>query len=217
MSDWNVLAREGAQGITLRWGGVYAPAATYVENTVVRYGNDTYIAIRDGVLGQPNLTPADWQPFALGGVNGQAILSSGSVSGAGFTGAPSTGSGTPSYLDVTGCAVAPDTIEPITLQVRGVLSVGTTQVTSTFYRIFLNIVDDLGAQIGFTPYRVAALTSTTSLLIPIAFDVDVQPDSILRTYKLQESMNDNTGGTPVFGGTAFGGVGNPFRLNAVAR
>lgn len=217
MPDWDLLAQVGAQGIGFYWAGTYAPGATYVINSVVQYGGSSWIAVAAGILGQPNITPSQWQPLVLAGANNSTVLSEGDV-GTGFVGPASLASSTQTWVDVTGCVVAPNVVTPIALQIRGTLSLASSNAALTNYRLWMNVVDDLGASVGLCVIRQPlSNTPAGGVLQAIAADIEVTPNSTGRVYKLQTSMNDGTGGTCVFGGTGFGGNGNRFRLSAVNR
>lgn len=211
-TDWDVLAQVGAQGSGFMWAGTYAPSASYVPNQVVQYGGSAWIAIATGVLGQPNVTPSQWQPLVLAGSNA-TVLSEGDV-GAGFAGPASLASSTQTWVDVTGLFVTPNVVTPIVAQIRGVLAMSSTQASATTYRTWMQVVDDLGATVGYSVIR-NQISSASPQIVPVSFDVEVTPGATARVYKLQTSMNDATGGACTFGGTLFGGNGNRFRLRAV--
>lgn len=215
MTTWAVLAKRGAQGAGTIWWGGYNPIVIYSKGVQVTYGGSTYQALKAGLLGQPDISPTDWAQVTQAGASANTILSQGDV-GAGVSGPASTSSSTPSWVDISGLAVAPNYAGPISLRLRGILTMSSTQGTITQYRMWLRILDDLGVAIGMCVWRGGIYTSI-SQYTNFCGDIDVTPGSIARTYKCQAAMTDATGGGNFFGGTSFGLAGNVFRLQAVPR
>lgn len=197
------------------WRGVYSAGTTYYMNQIVGWavgGFDIQWIARNGPLTgqQPDLHPEAWDVYSVGGGNAETILSEGSVGG-GYNGPASSSGGTPSYVDVAGCAVAPNTTGPITLRVRGPL----VMTGAASFRLWFQILDDLNAVVGGHVERCPV--ASPGLIKAMNFDVKADPDIAGRTYRLQASMTDATGGGFQCGGTLIGGAGNAFRLEAVPR
>lgn len=214
-SPWDLLIPRGAQGgPNLR--GLYNSGTTYAPFDAVRSGTSWWICIAASTGNDPAGSPSYWYEWLKDGATAGSVLSEGTVTSAGVVGPASISSSTPSLVDVTGCAVAPNTVLPIDLRIIGVINLATTNSSDTNYRTYLSIVDDLGTFIGDIVIR-ERMSSSFPLYLPINSPIEVTPASVARTYKLQTSMNDATGGGMTFFGSIFMGPGNGFRLQAVVR
>lgn len=196
------------------WRDIYSAGATYSLNQVVRAATgDLYIALTGPITGvQPDLNPVQWALFLKAGAAANTVLSRGDVGG-GFGGS-SGSSTTPAFVDVPGCVVAPNVVTPVAFEIAGELSLAATPSTDTQYRIWFQIVDDLGVVVGGAVRRIKIGSTTSPILAFFAKIEPVTPAIAGRTYKLQAAMSDASGGSYTLGGALFGGAANLFRLVA---